>query len=504
MTAKFARPANGSTLRLGAQIETIHSFDPADAFELSAREATGNMYRKLLAPDPSDPNNVIGDLACAWTSSMDKGEHRFKIDQTAQFVDGRPVGAKDVAYSLRRAVMLRRAPSIILSDTDDLEAAVRVEAVDELVIRTPRRIAASLLLNFLSAEVSSVVDSQVVAAKATRSDYGHAWLTENSAGSGAFRLSSWKPGEFYTLTRNRQAHNGQPARIEVHHIPDSDAQFAGLLRGDLDVARTLNKAQLDAARQEPQLKIKRGPHLGLLYIAINQRHARLRHPAIAEASKWLVDYDTIHSEILADAYVPHQTYLPSGIFGAISDRPYQYDPTRARAILRNAGLLNDVLIRLEVAQMEPVWEVAQSLKQSFGSGGIHLELQPYSYRELLPRYRDGAHEAILLMWGSDYGDPYSNTQAFIVNPRDESSRTLAWRNGWRSDSMEALAHDALVEDNLPRRRELYRQLQMRHLSESPFIFLAQRVQMLAHRSEVGGFRLGAFVNDYSGVTKTEL
>jgi peptide/nickel transport system substrate-binding protein len=68
--SKAATPAN--ILVMARAIDNIvGAFDPAESYETSNNEACGNMYRKLILPDPHDANKLVGDLAESWQVSPD-------------------------------------------------------------------------------------------------------------------------------------------------------------------------------------------------------------------------------------------------------------------------------------------------------------------------------------------------------------------------------------------------------------------------------------------------
>ena len=73
-------------------------------------------------------------------------------------------------------------------------------------------------------------------------DMGNTWLKTNSAGSGPYKLSSWKPNESVTLISNPDYYAGAPAmeRVIVRHVLESASQRLLLERGDIDIARNLN------------------------------------------------------------------------------------------------------------------------------------------------------------------------------------------------------------------------------------------------------------------------
>ena len=68
-------------------------------------------------------------------------------------------------------------------------------------------------------------------------DYGNAWLKQNSAGSGAWSLRSWRASESVALDANPN-HPQPPSvkRLLILHRPDPSAQLLLLQKGDVDIA----------------------------------------------------------------------------------------------------------------------------------------------------------------------------------------------------------------------------------------------------------------------------
>ena len=71
-----------------------------------------------------------------------------------------------------------------------------------LQITTDRRYAISFVLNCLTATIGGIVDSKLVMENEVDGDLGNTWLRNNTAGSGAYRLGSWKANESITLISN--------------------------------------------------------------------------------------------------------------------------------------------------------------------------------------------------------------------------------------------------------------------------------------------------------------
>ena len=209
LTGWLGGPAGAATPKdtvvMAKQIDDIISFDPAESFEFSGSEAIGNIYERLIGYDLKNVSQLKGELAEAWSVADDGKTYTFKMRKGPKFHSGNPVTARDAAYSLQRAVALNKSPGFILTQfgfTKDNMAA-RIRAVDDqtLVIETAEAVAPTFFYYCLTAVVGGIVDSKVVQGHDKSGDFGNEWLKTNSAGSGRFKLVTWKPNESYTLTR---------------------------------------------------------------------------------------------------------------------------------------------------------------------------------------------------------------------------------------------------------------------------------------------------------------
>src|SRR5277367_4860050 len=95
--------------------DIIGAFDPADGYETTNSEVCGNMYRRIVLPDPHDSNKIIGDTAESWEVSKDGLVLTFHIRPGMLFESGKPVTAEDAAFSLQRVVKLGKTPNFILT-----------------------------------------------------------------------------------------------------------------------------------------------------------------------------------------------------------------------------------------------------------------------------------------------------------------------------------------------------------------------------------------------------
>ena len=89
-TAPALAETPADTLVQAWAIDDIISLDPAEAFELSTGEITGNTYDMLVRLDVNDTTKVVGGLAESWTVSDDGLTYTFKLKPNLTFASGNP------------------------------------------------------------------------------------------------------------------------------------------------------------------------------------------------------------------------------------------------------------------------------------------------------------------------------------------------------------------------------------------------------------------------------
>jgi peptide/nickel transport system substrate-binding protein len=487
------------TIVMAKQIDDIISLDPAEAFEFSGSEVAANIYDRLIGITFSNVSELRGELAESWSVAENGRRYTFKIRPNVKFHSGNPVAAEDAAWSLQRAVILNKSPGFILTQFGFTKenAASRIRATDPLtlIIETEKPVAPTFFYNCLTAVVGSVVDSKLVKANAKGDDLGNEWLKTNSAGSGAYKLRSWRATESYTLEANANWYKGAPKtkRIVVRHVVEPVTQRLLLEKGDVDYARNMTKDQLAALANNKDIGFEQGRKGTVLYVGLNQKNPNLRKPEVREALKWLVDYDAIEKNIVAGRYVQHEAFLPKGFLGAIDDKPYKFDVAKAKKLLANAGLPSGFGLTMDFQNASPFIDVAQAIQASWAQAGVKLTLVPSDAKQLLTKYRARNHETMIYSWGADYQDPHSNAEAFSMNgdnTENAMSKTLAWRNSWHIPEMTKRAAEAVLERDAKKREEIYQQLQREHQNISPFIIMFQEIEIAARRKNTSGFIIG--------------
>ncbi|MEM7669455.1 MAG: ABC transporter substrate-binding protein, partial [Pseudomonadota bacterium] len=465
-------------LVIANRIDDITSIDPAESFEFAGSDVIRNIYQKLVNFDPANlDSGYQPEIAEKWEVSNDGKTITFTIRDGLSFHSGNPVTAADVEFSLRRAVVLNKTPSFILTQfgfTPENVSETIVADGNTVAITTDKPYATSFVLNCLTATIGSVVDMKSAMANEKDGDMGNEWLKTNSAGSGAYKLVSWKPNESVTLQSNPDFYLGAPPmeRVIVRHVAESASQRLLLERGDIDIARNLNPEDIAGVRDASGVAIHDELRGRLMYLSFNQKHPELSKPKVVEAMKYLVDYEGMQNSFLSGQYTIHQNFLPRTFLGAVDANPFKMDVEKAKALLKEAGVPEGLELKAGVREAQERIEIAQTFQNALAQVGIDLKITVGTAKQILGEYRARQLDVYIGAWGPDYPDPHTNAGTFAYNPdnSDEANATglLAWRNGWDTGGLTEMTSAAVVENDRDVRTKMYADIQSQFRETSPF------------------------------------
>ena len=241
--------AQGSDTLVVVTGATINSLDLHRSGTSRASYQVGiNCYDRLLSfgtkqtPDGGfsyDYEVIEPELAESWTVSEDGLTLTFKLKPNATFWDGRKVTAADVKWSFDRAVSVGGFPSVQMK-AGGLVRPDQFEAIDDETFVIKLDFASKLTIPDLAVPVPYIMNSVEALANATEDD---PWATEylhtTAAGSGAYKVARWTPGEQLVYERNDDWVGGPlPAlkRVVIREVPSPATRRALVERGDVQVA----------------------------------------------------------------------------------------------------------------------------------------------------------------------------------------------------------------------------------------------------------------------------
>src|SRR6266567_129916 len=143
-------------------------------------------------PELADDMN-IGDMSVT-----------FKLKKNATFQDGTPVTAKDVKWSLDRAVSVGGFPTFQMR-AGSLTKPEQFVIVDDATVRVDFARKDRLTVPDLAVIVPCIINSELVKKNATEKDpWGLEYTKQNTAGGGAYKVASWVAGTEVIYERNEK------------------------------------------------------------------------------------------------------------------------------------------------------------------------------------------------------------------------------------------------------------------------------------------------------------
>ena len=483
---------------MGKQIDDMIALDPAQAYEFTDNELDGNIYRKLVMPDPKTGTTVIGDLAEKFEVSADGLTFTFHMRRDAKFDSGKPVTAQDAEFSFHRIVQMNKTPAFIITQfgfaKDNVEKLIRATDDHTLTMTLPAPQATSFVLFCISANVGGIVEKAAALEHQQDNDLGNAWLNANSAGAGPFKLSSWKASDTVILEANPHAATPPGAkRLVIRHMKDPSTQLLSLQRGDIDIARNLGADQLKSLAGNANFHVVSAPQGTSMYFAMNRAVPELAKKEVQQAIKWAIDYDAIAKNITPGVWRVSQSFLPEGLPGALPETPFHKDTAKAKQLLASAGPSSGFSVSMDYASSWPFTDIAQAIQADLGAIGIKLELLPGELKQVITKTRARQHQMALLTWFTDYIDPNSNAQAWCADPDDSDDsklKILAWRSHFADKEMTVEVDQATKELDDRKRMAIYANLQRQMWERGPFVFLLQADEIAVMPKDVTGFQLG--------------
>src|SRR3954451_5153445 len=287
-------------------------------------------YKPELAEDMS-----IGDMSVT-----------FRLRKDAVFQDGTPVTAKDVKWSLDRAVTVGGFPRFQMK-AGSLEKPEQFVVVDERTVRVDFIRKDRLTIPDLAVVVPCVLNSELVKKNAAPNDpWGLEYVKQNTVGSGAYRVAKWMPGTEVVFERNDKWTGGplpKVRRVIWRMVPSAGNRRALLERGDADISYDLPNKDFSELKSIGKLNVVSTPYSnGIQYIGMNVKTPPFDNLKVRQAVAYAIPYQKIMDAVLFGLAKP--------MYGAAADAPtevawpqphkFNTDIAKAKALMAEAGYPN--------------------------------------------------------------------------------------------------------------------------------------------------------------------
>lgn len=309
-------------------------YDRLISHEMKTVDGVPYYDRDRYKPELAEDMNV-GDMSAT-----------FRLRRGAKFHDGTEITAKDVKWSLDRAVSVGGFPTFQLS-TGSLTKPEQFVVVDDRTIRIDFQKKDRLTIPNLAVIVPCVMHSELVKKNATAQDpWGLEYTKQTIAGGGAYKVERWTPGTEVVLVRNDDWTSGplpKVRRIVWRMVPSAGNRRALLERGDADISYELPNKDFQELKSHPRLDIVSTPFSnGIQYIGMNVTKPPFDNVKVRQAVAHAIPYGKIIDAALFGLAKPMFGARPGTPTDVAWPQPHGYDTdlAKARRLLAEAGYPN--------------------------------------------------------------------------------------------------------------------------------------------------------------------
>jgi peptide/nickel transport system substrate-binding protein len=357
--AGVAAPAIWSPARAQARQETLLIVSESGPNNLDIHgvgtnvpgyEVSWNCYDRLLRNGMKtledgkqyyDRDQYVPELA--EDMSISDMSATFKLKRNAVFQDGTPVSAKDVKWSLDRAVTVGGFPTFQMK-AGSLEKPEQFVVVDDHTVRIDFLRKDKLTVPDLAVIVPCIMNSELVKKNATPEDpWGLEYTKQNTAGSGAYKVAKWTPGTEVILERNDSWTGGPLPKIKRviwRMVPSAGNRRALLERGDADISYDLPSKDFAEMKANGKLAVISTPYSnGIQYIGMNVTKPPFDNPKVRQAVAYAIPYSKIMDAVLFGLAKPLFGAAAGTASSATWPQPHGYttDLDKAKKLLAEAG-----------------------------------------------------------------------------------------------------------------------------------------------------------------------
>lgn len=463
--SKGCIPSHGlaNVLRVHTESEP-KTLDPALATGVREFQILINLFEGLTRYDPTTLKPVPG-VAQRWKISEDGLRYTFYLRTDAKWSDGRSVTAQDFWNGWENLLSPKtRAPYAfqlfylqggeeyangILKDPDQIGMKVKGTWVFEVTLKEP-------VPYFLSL-------TSFISLAPRRKEIAEPYQMTN----GPFVLAPQDSERGVLLHRNEYYWGRHEVRLAgVQFRPFSDFSNALKFYGKtgIDILADLPPQQVPLLKFRSDFRS--APLLRIDYFILNCLKPPFDNVKMRQALALALDRKKIAEDVLKRGDDPYGAFVPPGLPGyQTPSNPQQFDPEKAKELLKEAGFKNHPLPLLTIhfsnsLDRKLVAQAAQKMwKETLG---IESQLLEEEWKDFLERRHGKKYEISWGGWYGDYLDPNTFLELFSSQNRQNHS-------GWSNHEFDRLLQLARSTLEQKKRAEYFQRAETILLEEAPVI-----------------------------------
>lgn len=475
---KAGGPRYGGTLRIAVD-GTIPAIEPFKGTRFRQFFGFTRYYTEGLV-DLDKHANLVPGLAESWEITPDGRVYTFHLRRGVKFHSGDELTAEDVKASFEHA-MDKKTGAYYRTNLDLVET---IEIPDRYTVRVSLKKASTPFLSNIYGSLIPVVSRKSLLT-----------LDTNPVGTGPFVFEEWEQGLYLRLRRFKDYwKQGRPyvEEVEFRFVPEESVRYTALRAGDVDMADELPPQRMADLKASPQKGFRTIgiPGGGYIILQINTRRHPLGDVRVRQAIAFALDKQEILNATRSGEGEATNQLHPKGApwYFDVEDR--KRDLPAARRLLTEAGLSQGFTVPFMVSPK--YLSTAQVMQAQLKPAGIQLEFDQVDDATRLQR----ESKADFSMDLAGMGYPLDPDRFFLYFYSKTGTRNFS---GYNSPEFDRLYEKALVEQDFPKRKQLYTDMTRLIQRDVPEMVILSANRYFGWRDHIKGFEPNlAALTIYSG------
>ena len=363
--------AGKTSVVLGMVLEPAPGLDPTTAPAAAIGEIVHYNILEGLTKINVD-GTVTPLLAESWELSPDGKSYTFKLKRGIKFQDGEPFDSAAVKFSFERAKAEGSTNKAKKAVFDNISSIATPDAHTViLVLNNPDG-----TMPFRLGENTAVILSPKSAAT----------TATKPIGTGPYTFENWQKGSAITLAKWPGYRNAAAIKINkatFRFINDPAAQVAALLAGDIDGMPRFNQnpAQFQA---DKRFTVQIGDTAGKGILALNNKRKPLDDVRVRRAIMHAIDRKAFIDGAIDGLGKPIGSHFAPTDAGYVDlTKVYPYDPEKAKALLKEAGVQTPLNLTLTLPPPQYARKGGEIIAAQLAKVGIVAKIENVEWAQWL-------------------------------------------------------------------------------------------------------------------------
>ena len=313
-------------------------------------------------------------LAESWKMDADGKAFTFKLRKGVKFSDGAPFDSAAVKFSFERAKDAKstnKAKGAVFSNISHISTPDAHTVV--LVLNNPD----GNFLFRLGENTAVILHPDSAATAATK-----------PVGTGPYKVDNWAKGSAITLSRwdgYRDTAAVKLKKVTFRFINDASAQVAALLAGDIDgMPRFQSPQSLKQFQNDKRFVVELGSTAGKGIMTINNRKKPFDDVRVRRALSHAVDKKAFIDGVFEGLAKPIGSHMAPTDAGYVElSAQYPYDPEKAKALLKEAGVQTPLNVTLTLPPPPYARKGGEILAAQLAKVGINAKIENVEWAQWL-------------------------------------------------------------------------------------------------------------------------